>query len=78
MTTTSQVEQAVNYRVGLKAAKAENQRRKTENGREQPASSLQQPKTSDREGSPGGAGVAERRGAKRRGESGPAAPESPG
>lgn len=31
MTTTLQVEQAVNYRVSLKAAKAENQRTKTEN-----------------------------------------------
>lgn len=59
MTTTLQVEQAVNYRVSLKAAKTENQRTKTEN-RDEPASCLQQQKTSNRDECLGWLGGAER------------------
>lgn len=49
MKTTLQVKQVVNYRVSLKAGKAENPEDKARKHTDEPASCLQQEKTSDRD-----------------------------
>lgn len=59
MTATSQVEQAVNYRVSLKTEKGRKPEGKDRKHRDEPDSCLQQPKPSDRDECLGRVGGAE-------------------